>query len=237
MHEIIEHSPDDARVLDLGCGKGSLDYSRFMRLNVFLLDTVDRMGSDASEKIRARFVRGDSCELPYRTDSFDICLCNFVLEHVPGPVEVVREVYRVLKPQGLFFVSIPNCGSIEDRIFRRLASDHCNQFTFKSFIELMYTHTGFKLVSFCNWPGGFNYLVGKYAKYQMPLFYALRIISRIFNRNLLTESNYLFLFRKEERAGLRFMNAACRICGSGHLLEDDGRNWSCPNCGAKNIAI
>jgi SAM-dependent methyltransferase len=45
--------------------------------------------------------------IPVADDHFDAVFCNAVLEHVANPVEVVEEVYRVLKPGGFFYLCIP----------------------------------------------------------------------------------------------------------------------------------
>ncbi len=237
MNEVIERAENGELVLDLGCGGGSLDYRNHTRLKIFPADKSFRLKAETPAGIKARFVRADSASLPYKEGSFDVCLSNFVVEHVNRPIEMLTEVNRVLKPQGFFYVSIPNCRSLEDRLYRRLSPDHCQQFTFKSFIELVYLNTSFKLISFCNWPGGFNYLTGAYAKYQIPLFHLLKAINGLFRRNLLSESNYLFLFRKDTNKGLRFMDAVCRKCGGGHQYEQAGRHWVCRNCGTENLTV
>src|SRR5262249_9649714 len=46
-------------------------------------------------------------EIPVGEDHFDAVICNAVLEHVANPVEVVREIHRVLKPGGYFYVCVP----------------------------------------------------------------------------------------------------------------------------------
>lgn len=40
-----------------------------------------------------------------------------VLEHVPNPVEMVHEIHRILKPGGLFTLSVPNASTWERTIF------------------------------------------------------------------------------------------------------------------------
>lgn len=45
--------------------------------------------------------------IPVEHDHFDSVICNAVLEHVANPVEVVREIHRVLKPGGYLYLVIP----------------------------------------------------------------------------------------------------------------------------------
>jgi ubiquinone/menaquinone biosynthesis C-methylase UbiE len=56
------------------------------------------------------YVLADGCRLPFPDDSFDMAVSNQVLEHVsPANRELmIREISRVLKPQGKLLVSTPN---------------------------------------------------------------------------------------------------------------------------------
>ncbi len=49
-----------------------------------------------------------SAELPYDAESFDVVLCNVSVEYLVNPLEVFREVCRVLKPGGIFIVTFSN---------------------------------------------------------------------------------------------------------------------------------
>ena len=49
----------------------------------------------------------DITELPFVDDSVDAVICEFVLEHLPGPERVVKEIKRILKPGGLVYVAVP----------------------------------------------------------------------------------------------------------------------------------
>ncbi len=45
--------------------------------------------------------------LSFADQSFDIILSNDVLEHVNLPERAVAEIYRILKPGGEFFMTVP----------------------------------------------------------------------------------------------------------------------------------
>lgn len=47
------------------------------------------------------------CALPFASNSFDIVLCNHVLEHVENDKEAIKEIYRVLKPGGWAMLNVP----------------------------------------------------------------------------------------------------------------------------------
>src|SRR5262249_44376474 len=63
-----------------------------------------------------RLVKADALSTPYRDGTFDAAFSSYVAEHFEdGPEELFREIHRVLKPGGLFFVVVPF-----NNTFRRL---------------------------------------------------------------------------------------------------------------------
>lgn len=52
-------------------------------------------------------VKADICNLPFADNTYDVILCNHVLEHIPDDSQAMRELYRVLKPGGMGIFQIP----------------------------------------------------------------------------------------------------------------------------------
>ena len=52
-------------------------------------------------------VKADICNLPFDTDTFDIILCNHVLEHIVDDGKALGELYRVMKPGGWGIFQVP----------------------------------------------------------------------------------------------------------------------------------
>ncbi|MBQ0786639.1 MAG: class I SAM-dependent methyltransferase [Oceanihabitans sp.] len=52
-------------------------------------------------------VKADICNLPFKDNSYDIILCNHVLEHIPDDTKAIQELYRVMKPGGYGIFQIP----------------------------------------------------------------------------------------------------------------------------------
>lgn len=52
-------------------------------------------------------VRADICHLPFEANSFDVILCNHVLEHIPDDRKAMEELYRVMKPGGWGVFQVP----------------------------------------------------------------------------------------------------------------------------------
>jgi SAM-dependent methyltransferase len=116
------------RLLDVGCGKGlflrELTRELTTRWNskparLVGLDLV-RSPGDHFAQIEGpfEFVQHDSDgqPLPLADASFDFLCCNHVLEHVFATEKLVREFRRVLAPDGLCLISVPNIAAWINRI-------------------------------------------------------------------------------------------------------------------------
>lgn len=52
-------------------------------------------------------VKADICNLPFASDTFDVILCNHVLEHIPDDKKAMQELFRVMKPGGMGIFQVP----------------------------------------------------------------------------------------------------------------------------------
>ena len=52
-------------------------------------------------------VKADICNLPFKNNQYDFILCNHVLEHIPDDTKAMQELYRILKPNGIAILQIP----------------------------------------------------------------------------------------------------------------------------------
>jgi ubiquinone/menaquinone biosynthesis C-methylase UbiE len=104
--------PQQARILDIGCGTG-----RFLNRLVTQYPDVLGIGLDASPlmlkkarqsiQVRPRliFIEGRSDRLPFAGDEFDAVFCSISFLHYPDPEAVFREIHRVLKNTGVFYLA------------------------------------------------------------------------------------------------------------------------------------
>jgi len=108
---------DGKRLLELGCGSGSLLEVYKASNRVTAMD-IDRAALDACrERLGVETVWGDfTTELPFADASFDVVVAGETLEHMPYPSVFLGEIRRVLAPDGLFVGSVPNAYRYRIRI-------------------------------------------------------------------------------------------------------------------------
>ncbi len=109
-----------ARVLDVGCGTGSLlfelaDNTAHRHLtgidaSEIYLAAAQAQANAQSAGSRITFQHGDACAMPFAEDSFDAALCQLVLQFVPQPGEAVAEMRRVVRPGGIVAAAVWNSG-------------------------------------------------------------------------------------------------------------------------------
>ncbi len=75
-------------------------YKRFRKLPNLEYTTTDLLSPLAD-------VKADICDLPFEDNSFDLILCNHVLEHIPDDRKAMQELFRVLRPGGWGVFQIP----------------------------------------------------------------------------------------------------------------------------------
>ncbi|MCF7821054.1 MAG: class I SAM-dependent methyltransferase [Mariprofundaceae bacterium] len=99
------------RLLDTGCSSGSLLHvASEIGFNVAGVEPAPQAAATA-QKAGFDVFNGLLHEAQYPDNSFDIVTLYEVIEHLTNPLELVREVYRILKPGGLFLIGTGNADS------------------------------------------------------------------------------------------------------------------------------
>jgi SAM-dependent methyltransferase len=104
---ILEFVAPESTVLDLGAGAGIVEQMNFRGI------ARKVCGVDVDARVLANPMLdegriADAARIPYGDGLFDIVLSDNVLEHLATPLEVLREVTRVLRPGGVFLFKTPN---------------------------------------------------------------------------------------------------------------------------------
>jgi len=115
------HFVKDKRVLDLGCGEGYGSYILSKSAEyVAGIDIDKKTVKHASSKYirnNLEFIQGSILEIPIAGEKlFDVLVCFEALEHVKEHEELMKEVKRLLKDDGIFIVSTPNKKAYSDDV-------------------------------------------------------------------------------------------------------------------------
>lgn len=91
-----------AGVLDIGARDGGLKR--------YLPPGVEYQGLEIAPEFAAPDIRiaDVSGGIPFGDAQYDFVFCIEVLEHVPNPYETMSEIHRVLRPEGVLVLSVPN---------------------------------------------------------------------------------------------------------------------------------
>ncbi|MDT0559334.1 class I SAM-dependent methyltransferase [Ichthyenterobacterium sp. W332] len=73
---------------------------RFRKLKHLAYTTTDLLSPIAD-------VKADICNLPFEDNSYDVILCNHVLEHIPNDTKAMQELHRVMRHGGYGVFQIP----------------------------------------------------------------------------------------------------------------------------------
>jgi len=99
------------RVLDIATGPGYIaEAFAGAAREVIGIDLTDAMLSIAAERTKQRgvsnltFRNGDAQNVPFENGAFDVVVCRLALHHVTQPLQVVREMARVVRTGGTVLV-------------------------------------------------------------------------------------------------------------------------------------
>jgi 2-polyprenyl-3-methyl-5-hydroxy-6-metoxy-1,4-benzoquinol methylase/Tfp pilus assembly protein PilF len=110
--ELFPHVPKSARrLLDIGCAAGA--FGRSMKslrgMEVVGVEYVPEVAERAKTVLDAVHTGSiEHMDLPYADGYFDCMTCFDVLEHLVEPAEVLHKLKRMLAPDGVIVISIPN---------------------------------------------------------------------------------------------------------------------------------
>lgn len=91
-----------AKVLDIGSGRGG--YSHALGKNGAFVVSLD---IDTNRSLNKNFVNADASRLPFKHESFDIVFCSSVIEHLKNPKSMLLGIRRILKKNGILYLSFP----------------------------------------------------------------------------------------------------------------------------------
>ena len=100
---------NDSVCLDYGAGRGILPQMNFMNKAKFVAGVdVDEAIFENQYLSECKLINLSDPKIPYEDEKFDVVYSNNVLEHIERPITVFSEIFRVLKPCGVFLSKTPN---------------------------------------------------------------------------------------------------------------------------------
>lgn len=128
------------KVIEFGCGNGAVWKDNKCRMpqdiEIILSDLSEGMlsacsaGLEDTVQIKDYEVL-DIHNIPYEDNSFDVVIANHMLYHVPDRERAIKEVYRILKPQGTFYATTN--GTNSNKVLKNLVKAFDSRIDYSEF--------------------------------------------------------------------------------------------------------
>ncbi|MGH7165383.1 MAG: class I SAM-dependent methyltransferase [Nitrospiraceae bacterium] len=106
-------------LLDVGCGAGTyLSRVRELGWEVVGVELSPQAAQAAREAYGVAVHVGTLEEVKFPDGSFAVVTMTHLIEHVPDPLALLRECYRILQPGGRLIVTTPNLSGVGSRLFK-----------------------------------------------------------------------------------------------------------------------
>ncbi len=147
-----EYIKDGQNILDVGCGYGTLldILRRGRKVNVKGVE-LGELDLKAAREYYGLDVYDGSLESfaaePIDAGKFDTVIMSHVFEHLPDPVVSLEQVKKILKPDGVLYIGVPNIMNMKNRpeVFFHIA--HAFNYSPHS-LKLMLQKAGFGVIKF-----------------------------------------------------------------------------------------
>lgn len=199
----------DKLILDVGCGTGrfsteiakkgakvlALDFSNAM------LNILEQKSASLGLEEKIYPIRADARAIPIKEASVDGCICINFIQLVNSYKEVISEISRVLKPDGILIINFPNLlgwyfpvGMYVNITKKSIQKDvHSRWFTLEE-IKKLFSMVGLKITDV----RGYLYFPANTPKFLFKLFNKIDKISRDSILKYLSSSLFVKAIKLEE---------------------------------------
>ncbi|MFC1621902.1 class I SAM-dependent methyltransferase [Patescibacteria group bacterium] len=194
---LIERFKRGGKLLDVGCGDGKV-LELFDNGN-WKLYGIEPYGKPKNARATIHHVPFENTKLP--DDTFDVITLWHVFEHIINPNLVLRELNRILKKNGLLFLSIPNVESFSAKLFKN------NWFALYPPVHIF--HYSIDTIAKVLEKSGFE--VKKVDKFSWE-YTPFVILQSLLNSTGLFETNFLYKYLRGSRCNKTQFLATLLLC-------------------------
>ena len=147
--DLIKGVCQSGNLLDIGCSGGyflSIAHKRGYKVH-----GIEPNEIESSHAKREGFkILGSTIDDLHESTAFEIVTLWDVLEHIPNPIDYLKQIKSHLSPGALIFVQIPTCDSLAARVMRGACNmfdgiEHLTLFSAHS-LDLAFSKAGYALV-------------------------------------------------------------------------------------------
>lgn len=155
-YQLAKQLVKDKVVLDSACGDGYgsslLAESAFKVVGLDIDEAVVEKANQKYGNSKLSYIAGSVENLPFDDAIFDIIVSYETIEHVNEKIQnsFLKEIKRVLKPDGILIISTPNKAVYTDLV-KGINKFHIKEFYAKEYLEFLYNY--FPIIDiFCQYP-------------------------------------------------------------------------------------
>ncbi len=204
LPELIKKIKNDSKILELGCGQSKglrylVSHNYIKQENIYGIDQSNVAIEFLKKKLpKANLEQGNIYSLKFNDDTFDYVLMMEVIEHLEDPLKALKEVKRVLKPNGELIISFPNYLNFPWLIVRIL-SEKLNKPNWIILQPVDKIYTAINIINFCK-KNSLKYQKCIGSNYYPPLLwkYENKCVTKLFNKLHLYHLSFhpILFFRK-----------------------------------------
>ena len=116
----IENYLKGGKLLDVGCAYGFfLELAKKNGWQVQGTEISEAAYMYAKNKLKLPVLNKALEEAEFKNESYDVVTLFDVIEHLPSPNAAIKEIRRILKPNGLLVITTPDIGSLSAKLLGR----------------------------------------------------------------------------------------------------------------------
>ena len=151
LKEVNKHR-SGGNLLDVGCFIGTLlELAEEQGWNAYGVEINQGACEHASKNLGLNVFQGELANAGLQEHFFDAVICNHVLEHILDPLTFLIEIRRIMKPDGVLVIGVPNIDSwiakyYGDRWYALALNQHIWHFC-PATLESLLERCGFQILS------------------------------------------------------------------------------------------